>query len=213
MKHHPLLLSAGIFVLFTPGCSKQQPAPTGQVAKSSGLPVAPARTADQTIKATPPADPARAAPKVAGPLAFQVKSVKTENSHSHVFGGRQMTAQPRAGFTFLLVNVSVQNAGARQETFSSPSFRIVDEAGKPVDATFLGFDNTICMSGSMAMNDWSSISVGGDTVVKFKGKLDSNEPKNSQLDWELAPSKSYMATFMFAIPEQTKGPRFEMAKQ
>ncbi len=150
-------------------------------------------------------------PKAGGPLSFQVNSLKTKDSYEQFFGGRQTTTQPKAGFTFLLVNVTVQNTSARQEMFSSPSFRILDQAGKPVDATFLGFDNTICTSGSMAMNDWSKVSVGGESVVRFKGMLDSNESKNSRLDWELASGKGFTTTFMFVIPEQTKGPRFERA--
>ena len=63
----------------------------------------------------------------------------------------------------------------------------------------------------MVMDGGSSISVGGDTFVKIKGRIDSNEPKNTLLVWELALGKSYTNPFVFVIPAQTQGPRFEVA--
>lgn len=209
MRQRCLFLSAGIFFVIAAGCGTEPPASTRQAAKGTALPVAPIKPTAQSTTGT---TPAHATPKITGPISFEVKSATTQNIYSHIFGGRPITTQPKTGSTFLLVNVTVQNTSTRPETFSSPSFRIVDETGKEVDATFLGFGNTICTSGSMAMNDWSSISVGGETILKYKGRLDSNDPKNSRLDWELAPGKSHTATFMFVIPEQTKMPRFEVAK-
>jgi len=84
--------------------------------------------------------------------------------------------------------------------------------GKPVDAPLQGFGNNVIASGEIGIERKSSDG-DGNAFLKIKGKLDANEPKNTLVDWELAPGKSYTEIFVFVIPAQTQGPRFEMAKK
>jgi hypothetical protein len=203
MKHRCFLFITGLFVIISSGCGKEHAPPNENASQSSESPTAPVKPTDQNVNGT-------TTPEISGPLTFKVNSVLTQDSYAHFFDGKY-SVQAEAGFTFLIVNVSLQNSGTAQETFSSTSFRIVDSASQQVDAKFQGFDKWA--SGTLSTDSWSSISNGSDTVLKFKGSPDNNDPKNSHFDWELAPGKSHTATFVFAVPKQTVGPRFEMAKK
>ena len=167
---------------------------------------------DQNVKGTPPAVPAPTMPKTAGPLTFQVKSLKPQKSYEYRDYRGNASISAKADDTLLLVNLSIQNGGQAWETFSSSSFRIVDKDGKPVDAPLQGFGNNVIASGEIGIERKSSDG-DGNAFLKIKGKLDANEPKNTLVDWELAPGKSYTEIFVFVIPAQTQGPRFEMAKK
>jgi len=165
---------------------------------------------------TPPAPIGQAAkgpePLAAGRLTFQVESVKTQKSYeySDYRGNASITAKA-AHDTLLVVKLCVHNAGQEWETFSSSSFGMVDKDGKPVDATFLGFGNNVIASGEIGIGTNRSDG-DGNTFLKIKGRLDANDPKNTLVDWELAPGKIYTEAFLFVIPAQTLGARFEMAK-
>jgi hypothetical protein len=171
-----------------------------------------AKLALNAIKSAAPGPLPTVSP-TAGPLTFQVKSFKTQNSYDYGYTKEKRISVNNANDTLLVVNISARNGGKAWETFSSSSFRIVDKDGKSVDAHFLGFGNNVTASGSIVMQDWSSLSVDGDTFLKYKGRIDSLDPKNTLVDWELAHSKTYTETFVFVIPAQTQGPRFEMAKK
>ena len=151
-------------------------------------------------------------PKTAGLLTFQVKSLKPQKSYEYRDYRGNASISAKADDTLLLVNLSIQNGGQAWETFSSSSFRIVDKDGKPVDAPLQGFGNNVIASGEIGIERKSSDG-DGNAFLKIKGKLDANEPKNTLVDWELAPGKSYTEIFVFVIPAQTQGPRFEMAKK
>lgn len=164
-------------------------------------------------KMIPPKQPAALVPLTAGHLTFQVKSLKPQKSYEYrdFRGNASITA--KADDTLLVVNLSVQNGGQAWETFSSSSFRIVDKDGKPVDAPFQGFGNNVIASGTIGIGEIKTSDGDGNTFLKCKGKIDTLEPKNTLVEWELAPGKSHTETIVFVISAQTQGPRFEMVKK
>jgi hypothetical protein len=196
----------------SPEPTKTQPAPTGQEAAKAtegavgyGNDQQPAPTGQEAARG--PEQPA------AGLLTFQVKSLKTQKSYeySDYRGNASITAKA-ADDTLLVVSLTVHNGGQAWETFSSSSFRIVDQDGKPVDSPFQGFGKNVIASGETGI-ETSSFDGDGNAFLKIKGRLDANEPRNTLVDWELAPGRSYAEMFVFVVSAQTQGPRFEMAKK
>lgn len=202
MKYFCLLFTVCLFVTIPSGCNKTPPKSSAPATKGKEFPSVPVPPPGQAVKGTQqPVAPVSIAPNTGGPFTYKVNSLKTQNSVKYSSGGIVLNVAPKEGSSILVVNLTVQNDSKQWDKYNSSWFQIVNDAGKPIDAKFMGFGTNIYWSGSGSSSD-----SGGGTFLKFKGDTVSNE-------WELAPGKSYTEAYFFEIPAQTQGPRFEVVKR
>lgn len=174
-------------------------------AAREALPPVVAKESPPVTKETP-----REPAKPESPFHVQVTQSKTQKSYSYNRFGNPVTLSAKGGDTLLVVRVAIRNDLKSWQTLSSTLLRIVDNTGKAVDAPFLGFGENLAASGTIDIGGITTSDGAGNVTLKTKGKIDSLEPRNTEVLWELAPGSTYQETFLFVVPEAIPGPRLEI---